>query len=483
MGSILILSIQNLHAERIFKGVKLFELRKILPKKGFDRVYLYETGGRGIVGCFDAEPPIKAEVDKLWEIVGEKATSRDRFLTYFANSKSGYAIPIRNAIKFKNVLSPKALSLEKAVFSPPMSFLLIEKAHPLYKLLERARANEMNELSVVLEPIAVGEKPLFIELVTKEIAPKYDDITENFAKALLRTDHLGSDPNGIFTQKKRVLAIRNTRNKLLGFTTLTYKIGGCVKTGPTVLLKKARGVGYGAATRNAIVRLAKKERIRKLYCTCPDNDPVVISYLLKAEFRIEAHLVRQYSETHGELVLGKIVEKKSTVNSRLIRRKAIKAGFLKDKSIEGKNLAHFFCKMFSDTWIPISKTRAKCVLKNAHRTEVSYEEKPIQLLSFGERKKCNAQILLVPKRGGAVKALWLSKTNHKKSLKLMLRCAEDRARKQAKRKIYFVLPWNDEELIRILKENAYLVEGLLNEPYRVGQDAVILSKYDLSFVS
>ena len=105
----ILLSIRPEHAERIFQGAKHYELRKVLPTFSFRRVFLYETGGHGVVGCFDVGAIIKKDIDELWDIVGNAATTRERFYEYFKKIKSGYAVEIRNPLRFP-VPAAKALN-------------------------------------------------------------------------------------------------------------------------------------------------------------------------------------------------------------------------------------------------------------------------------------------------------------------------------------------------------------------------------------
>src|SRR5690606_163350 len=51
--ALLLLAIKAPFADRILAGAKKFELRKRLPKQPYDRVYLYVSGGGGVVGAFD----------------------------------------------------------------------------------------------------------------------------------------------------------------------------------------------------------------------------------------------------------------------------------------------------------------------------------------------------------------------------------------------------------------------------------------------
>jgi len=470
----LVLSIRPVHAERIFRGLKVFEIRKALPKRSFSRVYLYATGGGGIVGCFDAGIPIKAPVEQLWKIVGEKGTTRERFFRYFAKSKVGFGIPVLNPVRFRNPICPPSLKRLVPKFTAPMSYLFVDSRRALHRTLSQKRTKESRSLEIVLKELRRPDRRLFVELVTSEIAPKYDDITENFARSILKTHQIGSDPNGIFTTRKRAFSILDQEGRLVGFTTVTYKIGGCAKTGPTVILPRFRKKGFGLAVRREILKLALREKIRKLYCTCPDNDPPVLAYLLQSGFHIEAHLQKQYSPSHGELVLGRFVGERSKSQRTRILRTAGRANAMEIQSPE--SLSAFISRTFRETWIPITSSLAKSIVCAGHDPGAPYEEKPVRIVCFGSGKRLLAVALVVPKRGGSAKVLLLSATRHIESLKSLVNCVEMELRTLGKRKVYFVHPSDDNEIVNLLKGCSYNIEGLLQEPYRTGQDAVVLAK-------
>jgi predicted transcriptional regulator/RimJ/RimL family protein N-acetyltransferase len=472
--AVLVLSIRPDHAERIFSGIKSFEIRKAVPKQPFSRVFLYATGGRGIVGCFDADTSIKAPVAQLWKIVGEKGTTRHRFFRYFANSKVGFGIPVRNPVRFRKAVCPPSLKRQVPQFTAPMSYLLVRPGQPLYRTLEQKRRKESEQFEVELRQLRKADRKLFVQVVTSEIAPKYDEITENFARSILRSHQIGFDPNGIFTTRKLAFSVIDSKGRLVGFTTITYKIGGCAKTGPTVILPRFRHKGYGLATRRALLKLATRESIRKLYCTCPDNDPSVIAYLLRSGFRIEAHLQNHYSPSHGELVFGRFVRARTKPLRTRIDRKRIRARAL--ECISRESLAAFLRRGFSETWHPMTRFLAKSIVSTGGLLKGPYEEKPCRLLCFGKGTRCVALTLVVPKRGGAVKALLLSDTRHRRTLRSLVNCLETQLRAAGKRKVYFVHPSDDHEIVNVLKSCSYNVEGLLQEPYRKGQDAVVLAK-------
>lgn len=81
-------------ASRLYAGVKSFELRKYVPRHtGF--VFLLETGQtNAITGCFYFEQYVVDTVEQLWEQVGNRATSRERFDAYFAGKTAGVALEV-----------------------------------------------------------------------------------------------------------------------------------------------------------------------------------------------------------------------------------------------------------------------------------------------------------------------------------------------------------------------------------------------------
>ena len=60
---------------------------------------------------------------------------------------------------------------------------------------------------------------------------------------------------------------------------------------------------------------------------------------------------------------------------------------------------------------------------------------------------------------GAVKALLLSASNNQKLFRELLILAEHRAMKTGNRKLYFIHPMADDEVLSCLTENAYTAEG------------------------
>jgi predicted transcriptional regulator len=477
---VLILSIQSVHAQRIFNGVKHFELRKTLPKNGFRRIYLYESGGVGVVGCFDTTTILRMPIRKLWLAVGDNATPKERFFNYFGSRSVGCAIPVKNPVKFPHPVVVTDIKKADPGFSIPINCRSLRRGTRLFRLLDTARRKSLKSRIARLRRIRRSEHAKYVKLVTQEIAPKYDEITEDFAINNLRSERLGYDPNGILTVRKEVVAIENPNGALVGFTTLTHKLGGSVKTGPTVLLPGKRKRGWGSAARRAIAEKASTEGIRKLYCTCPDWDLPVVNYLLRAGYKIEAHLARHYTKRNGELVFGlQLSNHTRPTGTDDFARQQIAAAPADLAKFRKTEIVRAFRTLFSMTWSKVNTATASKIIGGYFRKpkRVGYEDKPITVVGVAAKKKIIGLVLLIPKRGGAVKALLLSRTANHDALHHLIKLAEERVKFGQRRKLYFIHPIADTNIISSFVRHGYVAEGVLRSPYREGQDAAVYARF------
>jgi predicted transcriptional regulator/RimJ/RimL family protein N-acetyltransferase len=475
---VLLLSIRAPHADRIFKGEKHFELRKSLPKKRFARVYLYESGGRGVVGCFDAGKVIHSPLEELWRTVGGRATTKERFDAYFGGWQKGYAIEVFSPLKFSQPVLPPALKDATPTFTAPQSYLLLPHTEGLYRTLEAKRREELGKRPIRLERMAPADNESFISVVTHEISRSYDEITRDFATALLRLDSMGEEPNGIFTTRKEVFSAFDETHGLVGFTTLTFKLGGSAKTGPTILFPEYRGKGYGTSLRREVIKYAIGRGVRKLYCTCPDTEHPVIRHLLGNGLRIEAHLASHYRVHHGELVFGMLLDTKSHEYVERPRRSTHSAVVVEPESLPEESLIEVAHRLLSDSGYAIDADRAALLVRRAKRKQDQpYESKPISMVCLADGAQCVGISILIPKRGGATKGILVSATEQRGSIVNLLIESEGRQRIRGRRKLYFTHPLNDHTLIEILLQSGYRTEGVLEQPYTPGLDAVVMSKH------
>lgn len=476
----LLLSIRPEHAHRIFTGSKRFELRKVLPVADFGRVFLYETGGTGIVGWFDVGEIIRQPIDRLWKTVGNAATSHDRFYAYFSTAREGYAIAIRNSRRFQNPISANGLNGDRLKLQPPQSFIILEPGQPFWTLLESERQRTLQRQlpAARLKKITSSQRTLYKKQVMKHVGANYEGIDETFAEANLRIHDLGFDPAGFFTTRKEVLSINSDRNVCIGFTTLTYKSGGCVKTGPTILLPQYRSRGYGQAARKAIEEHVVKLNARKLYCTCPETSEETTRYLLASGMRVEAHLANHYSTTHNELVFGKLLVTDENKTSFVSPPAGIACEITDPNSFDRSQLVHDFKEMFERIWPPVSDRFVRELLRQSVEEKATrHHEKPKRLVCVGKGGRAYGAVVLLPKRGGAVKGLLLRHTNDRETIRKMLDGALEMVTQLAGRKLYFLHPIVDAETIVLLKSYGFQAEGLLLAPYVPGQDVAVMSKF------
>lgn len=478
----LLLSIRPEFAERIFSGKKTYELRRRIPKNGFSRVFLYQTGGAGIVGCFDVASIYSLPTRDLWEKVGERATTKERFFYYFRNCAIGNAIEVVNPIKFIEPLFPPDLDKLEPKFIIPQGFLYLDKNLRLYKILEHRRRASLARCDLWLRPIRKTNHSEYRLLVTDSIAPRYDDISKSFASHILKIHNLGYDPNGIMTTKKEVLEIIHKQRGLIGYTTLTHKRGHGIKTGPTVLRKRFRGKGWGLETRRLIENYAIQNGCRKLYCTCPDDDQKLVTHFIRAGYRIEGHLKSHYQVTRGEILLGKVLEHaiaRPVSDPIRIKHRALTVGTVSSYTgSDTADLENSLARLFESTWFNAGNDFAQQIISMSRRhTTLSYENKPIQVAYIKNKTKYLAILLLIAKRGGAVKALLLSSTIHGKSIHKLIEFAESNLALSGKRKMYFIHPLEDPEIYLILLSRGYHCEGILEEPYVPGQNVLVISKF------
>ena len=295
--------------------------------------------------------------------------------------------------------------------------------------------------------------------------------------AALKVHELGYDPAGFFTLRKEVLEVFNDRHIPIGFTTLTYKSGGCVKSGPTILFTKFRGRGFGLATRHAIEDRVVKLGARKIYCTCPDTNEATIRYLLASGMRIEAHLERHYSPAHDGFRVWEVASGRRAKRYQCPYFEGRSGKLVDPNTFNQKQLAADFKRMFELTWSPVTMKFADAVVRQALTAEVAHAAKPKRLVCLSSGGHCVAAVVLLPKRGGAVKAMLLRSAAGERSNIELIEAAATTARAIGGKKVYFLHPIYDSNVVRLLRRAGFQHEGLLRAPYRAGQDVVVLSRF------
>ena len=120
----ILMSIKTDYANKIFDGIKLYELRKNPLKENVDTIIVYSSGKvKKVVGEFKIEKIIKDSPENIWNL-GEEVLGIDKksFFNYFKNSQYAFAIKIKNTIKYD---IPKKLS-DFGIKKAPQSFCFIK---------------------------------------------------------------------------------------------------------------------------------------------------------------------------------------------------------------------------------------------------------------------------------------------------------------------------------------------------------------------
>ena len=121
----ILMSIKTEYANKIFDGIKLYELRKKPLKENVDTIVFYSSGKtKKIIGEFKIEKIIKDSPDKIWDL-GEEVLGIDKksFYEYFKHSKYAYAIKIKDVIKYDIPKDLRDFGINKA----PQSFCYIKE--------------------------------------------------------------------------------------------------------------------------------------------------------------------------------------------------------------------------------------------------------------------------------------------------------------------------------------------------------------------
>lgn len=123
-----LLSIKPEFAEKILSGEKRYEFRRTSFKSAedIDFVYLYSSAPvMKIVGGFSTVRTVEAGPEQLWELFSDEAgIDYERFMAYFDDVQTGYAIEVNDTYRFEKPIDPNEIFDN---FSAPMSFIYLDE--------------------------------------------------------------------------------------------------------------------------------------------------------------------------------------------------------------------------------------------------------------------------------------------------------------------------------------------------------------------
>jgi len=350
--------------------------------------------------------------------------------------------------------------------------------------------NEINLDSLVLRRLKDYPQNCshFIDCITKAISQDYDEITCAFAENLIRIDQNGFDEYGYFSIGKDIWMICEANSiEPLGYEVITRKRGGCIKIGPTFLNQSARGLGYAKKAIEGLLKEYKNIGARKVYLTAPLNhESTAILDFYRLKFKFEAILSNHYSANSSERICGRFL-----VNSQLdipvmprvhLGQKAITEIFIDDFcNISNEEFYEFLQTNMNKSYNDIDPSFIDGLINSMSRNfETKYEEKGKKVFLATQNSKLEGVSVATLKRGGIFKVApfllsddFITNNNVNRILFEIEKCAIEKDR----RKITIFISAIDIAIANILSINNYFCEGILREPYKVGIDMIVYSKF------
>lgn len=475
----IILSIHPTHAERIFDQTKVYELRKAIPAKPFNVVFLYESNIGVIKGFFLPKKVLTAPVERLWDIVGKAVTTRERFDKYFINQELGYAIEIETALRLDITINLKIIPTStgsKLYISPNFVYVHDHLTKEFLYHFYRRSFLPLHE-KVSLELAQYNDYEIFKEFIMKTVDKTYEDVGEDYAVQLWNSHQSGSEENGFMSLAKEIYRVKSLERHI-GYAVLTFKRGGSLKSGPVFLFEEFQNQGYGKKMREAIEDIALSKGVRKIYCTVATNNRPGVSYLLSSSYKIEAHLTNHYRKRGDELVFGKILY---YPNANLLSPTFVSSvpnykALILRRAEGSENELVFYNQIMAKHYGFNSDSAwySRLLLSPVEAFPLSYQFKPRRVYILENVDNTIYGIFICAlKRSNMVKVFPLLTINDVKMLKYAIREIEVTG---TFRKItFFVSPFY-EALYEVLKQQDYLVEGILRGPYSPRNDLMILSK-------
>ncbi len=484
--SLIILPIQREFAEAILEGRKRFEFRKVVGEHDPSVVMLYVREDDVIVGLFATGRVVRGTPSEVWHATNGEGTTRERFEAYFEGQTKAIALGVRRFERLRPPITGEELRKEGQILPP--NFIVVYPTAGVAELarergivlqdLQRARRTQGLDSFTRLELVDFqsSETDWFVRAVTEEIGKWYDDIDISFARSIIDSHHAERDPHGLLTRRKTIHTFA-TGGKRIGFSVATEKLGGSVKFGPTIISPECQAHGYAPLARRALEDAYRERGFRKAYSTIPDTHNEALKYLLKAGYRVEAHLRAQYSVEHGEFVVGRRLQRRVavTIPDPLIMHISEEVVVTMDpppvESVEA------FCRSYMSTYYDgLDSKFVESLIRQ--KPAVQPAEKPKISIFITSADRVVGCCVLIPKRGGAVKMSPLVCVQDAKVMGTLLDSAEGYAgHTYAPRKLYSLVPVAQRMLVAQMVQRGFELEGILIEPYKPSVDMLVLAKF------
>lgn len=473
-----LMSILPKHAARLYRGTKLFELRKTVPRSAPKRIFLYEADGvAAITGHIIIDEILAGSPEGVWNLTGEAGTTRSAFEAYFAGRQIAYAFRVGAAVKYSQPITLEATIGIEPGFRVPQNFLYLRNLPHLRSRLSDLALQEAFASTgeiLALSPVQDADRPQFVELVKKHVSKGYAETGRAYAQKLLEIADAGEDTEGFLTTSKEVCSIRY-QGRSVGFAVLTFKLGGSIKTGPVILAERYQKKGIGKLLRSKVHEIARSLGYRKVFATVPANNLSAIQYLLSSGYRIEAHLITPYHPKHNEFVLGALLSPKRGPSPEFIRQITPFTEFAKVTECAAE-IAGFLRNEFSAAYCRVSDEWCLKQLRMAVDRTSSFKPR---FIVAGHAGALMALAICLPKRGGSMKVLVLTRSGHQGSLVGLIDAAANYAKQEAGiavRRIYTQVPSGDTDVISAFQAFGCRAEGIIELPFTTNTDTIVLAK-------
>ena len=475
-----LIAIKPEHAAAIYSGQKRYELRKAIPKRVPRIIFLYETDGTSAVtGHVVVSRIFGGSPDAIWNSISDGGISKERFFNYFRQQKSGVAFEIENFCKYKRPLKFSEIQEIQVGFKAPQNFLYLENFPQMRSCLQRKARDEALDAastSLTIVDISAPRRKRFVREVKQHISKSYKETGAKYAGQLLRVHDAAHDVEGILTQSKSVLEV-HVKKGFAGFLVLTFKLGGSIKTGPTILFPRFRNAGLGKRLRIAVHEFASKAGYRKVYCTIPASKPEALQYLLGSGYQIEAHLKQHYHDKHDELVLGYPIAQAESRPAEFLRQivPPLRFAVVNRMDIEAYN---FLQKTFSESYLDVPQDWAQRQIEYGLRSRKGAAQGfKDRVLFAAYAAGIVAMCFCVLKRGGSAKLILLSETAHVDGMARFIDFVIGELGKEKIKKFYTHIPLTDSDVTQAFIARGFKPEGLLRMPYRQSDDLLIFGKF------
>lgn len=472
---IVLLSVHSEHASNIYNGSKTAELRKTFPKGKVSIVVLYETDPiKKITGFFIVKQSSKLSIELVTKLAEQNGVPEHRTIKYFDKRKEGWIVLIEKAFKISNPIPLTEIQSLDHYFRAPLTFCYLYKDEGLTqiifnKIIEALKGN------ITLRDISQENLNEFSELVLEEVGKSYEETGKDYLNQIIYS----GNRNAFSTASKKILELC-LFDIIVGYTVLTIKDFNAIKSGPTIIKHKFRGLGLGTVIRQAILQYCKTKDVRKLYCTAPSNQPNVISYLLNSGLNIEGRLISHLSSNRDEFVFGKLLKQK-TEKTYLEFNTPVMEGLstIKYDTIT-EPLKSFISNHFESNYFPVTDNFFDNLNNSVQILTInsySYSDKPKILIVSSLNNEIKAVSILSLKRSNMLKINIITSDESENIIKANLSYIIEHYKNY--RRLYLTVSQKKLVTLKCLLDLGFNLEGIIEKAFNEFDSHFALGKLTL----